>query len=104
MKTTKPKQEYVFHYTREDGSKGRFFRKSAQNLTAQKPWFRWQYPLYRLDKVELDWTGPLMAKLYAKPENKGAWESLQSRAKREHKTLTAVLLDYGDPRQWGKKT
>ncbi len=95
----KPAQSYIFTYKRADGSRTRLWRRSVQDLAAQRRWFKKTFVDLSLESVELDWTTPLLAEL-GKPENEAALKRLQDKCRWEQITPSAALLDYGDPREW----
>lgn len=95
----RPKQSYLFTFTRPDKSVTRMWRESAQDLAAQKRWFKETHPTYTLDFVEPDWVTPLLVEL-GKPENEKALKRLQDKCRWEHMGASAVLLEWGDPREW----
>ena len=90
---------YLFTYQDCLGDKRRCFRKSKQGLAVQRRWFEKNVKDVTLLSVEINWVTPLLVEL-GKPENEAALKRLRAKCQWEKMSLTKVLLDYGDPREW----
>lgn len=94
----KESHSYSFSYTRRDGSRGRLYRTSKQDLKAQVHWFKKRFPYFTDCDIELDHTPEILSDLRA--NSAAAYKKLQDKCRWEQMTLTAVLAEYGDPRLW----
>lgn len=92
---------YAFSYSTPDTPEPiLFYRHSVMDLAAQRRWFKRRYPDWTLHDVGPSREHALLEVLRDKPR---AYQRLCDKARWERMTLLAVLRDYGDPRDWGKR-
>jgi len=91
-----PKTLYLFSCIYENGRPSRFWRRSSQNLAAQRRWFKKRYAQCQLTSVEVDWVDPMLKRM--KERGGEPWERLRAKAQWEHMSLTSVLMEYPDLR------
>ena len=99
--TTKPQTTYRFVYYYALAASDFpviMYRRSVQNLAAQRRWFKKRYPDAALQVCEVSRTHQIYSELLASCGP--AYDRLIAKCRWEGVGPLAVIEDWGDPREW----